>query len=64
MFLVQCPACGQRDLRSARAFSSFHSTDRGIEITVGCSRCGTEVHVLTGAGAAVAPVAATSGAAA
>lgn len=66
MFLVHCPACGQRELRSTRAFSSFRSTHHGVEIAVGCSRCGTEAHLLTGAAAAatavaaIAPSAATS----
>ena len=57
MFLVHCPACGQRELRSTRALSSFSSTARGIEIAMACSRCGVTVHTLTGVRAtAPAPV--------
>ncbi len=48
MFLLQCPACGQRELRSTSALSSFANTARGIEMVIGCSRCGTAVHTITG----------------
>jgi hypothetical protein len=49
MFLLECPACGQRELRSTRSLSSFANTDHGIELAMSCSRCGTSVHTLTGA---------------
>ena len=49
MFLLECPACGQRELRSVHALSSFANTDHGIELTMGCTRCGASVHTLTGA---------------
>ncbi|HKY66409.1 MAG TPA: hypothetical protein VJM49_08575, partial [Acidimicrobiales bacterium] len=49
MFLFQCPACGQRELRSTRSLSSFTSTARGIELAIACSRCGTTVRTVTGA---------------
>jgi len=52
MFLVYCPACGQRELRSTRALSSFTTTAHGIELAVDCSRCGATVRLLTGARAA------------
>ena len=52
MFLLHCPACGQRELRSTRALSSFTNTSRGIEVAVACSHCGAEVHLVTGARAA------------
>jgi len=49
MFLLHCPACGQRELRSTRALSSFTNTSRGVEVAIGCSRCGSVVRTLTGA---------------
>ena len=49
MFLLHCPSCGQRELRSVHALSSFANTDHGIELTMSCSRCGASVHTLTGA---------------
>jgi hypothetical protein len=49
MFLLHCPACGQRELRSVHALSSFANTDHGIELSMSCSRCGASVHTLTGA---------------
>jgi uncharacterized Zn finger protein len=52
MFLLHCPACGQRELRSTRAISSFVNTPLGIEIAMGCSRCGSVVRTLIGARAA------------
>lgn len=52
MFLLDCPACGQRELRSSRALASFTTTAHGIEIVIGCTRCGAEVHLVTGACAA------------
>jgi hypothetical protein len=55
MFLLHCPVCGQRELRSTRALSSFTNTSCGIEIAMGCSRCGSVVRTLTGARSA-APV--------
>ena len=64
MFLLHCPACGQRELRSTRALSSFANTAHGIELAMRCSRCGTSVHTLTGARAGAverrAPVAPTA----
>jgi len=63
MFLLHCPACGQRELRGVHGLSSFSNTDHGIELTMSCSRCGTAVHTLTGARAGAverhAPVAPT-----
>jgi C4-type Zn-finger protein len=52
MFLLHCPVCGQRELRSTRSLTSFTSTPHGIEIAMGCSRCGSIVRTLTGARAA------------
>lgn len=52
MFLVECPACGQRELRSTRSLSSFTTTAHGIELAVACSRCGATVRTVTGAHAA------------
>jgi uncharacterized Zn finger protein len=49
MFLLHCPACGQRELRSTRALSSFSSTPHGIELTMKCTGCGSLVHTVTGA---------------
>jgi hypothetical protein len=49
MFLLECPSCGQRELRSTRSLSSFANTANGIELAMSCSRCGTSVHTLTGA---------------
>ena len=52
MFLLHCPACGQRELRSTRALSSFTNTAHGIELAAECSRCGSTVRMMTGARAA------------
>ena len=56
MFLLECPSCGQRELRSVHALSSFANTSSGIEHTMSCSRCGASVHTLTGARAATTEV--------
>lgn len=69
MFLLHCPACGQRELRSIRSLSSFANTASGVELAMSCSSCGTSVHTLTGARAGavehrspVAPTPATTAA--
>jgi uncharacterized Zn finger protein len=49
MFLLHCPACGQRELRSTRALSSFTNTAHGIKLTMTCTQCGSLVHTVTGA---------------
>jgi hypothetical protein len=54
MFLLHCPACGQRELRSSRSLTSFSSTAHGIELTMKCTRCDALVHTLTGARAGTA----------
>jgi hypothetical protein len=61
MFLLHCPACGQRELRSTRALSSFTTTARGIELTMKCTRCASLVHTLTGARAGAADTHSTVG---
>lgn len=54
MFLLHCPACGQRELRSTRSLTSFTSTAHGIEFSMKCTGCGSLVHTLTGARAGTA----------
>jgi hypothetical protein len=54
MFLLHCPACGQRELRSTRSLASFTTTAHGIELTMKCTRCDSLVHTLTGARAGTA----------
>jgi uncharacterized Zn finger protein len=49
MFLLHCPACGQRELRSTRSLASFTNTAHGIELTMKCTQCGSLVHTVTGA---------------
>jgi hypothetical protein len=58
MFLVDCLACGHRELRSPRALLSFANTGRGIELAVPCTRCGVEVRMATGRAADVSAPAA------
>jgi hypothetical protein len=62
MFLVHCPACGRRELRGARSLVDFATTDRGIELALVCTCCGTEVRMVTGRLAAAHPSAAAAGA--
>lgn len=62
MFLVHCPACGRRELRGTRSLVDFAPTDRGIELALVCTCCGTEVRMLTGRHVAARPPAAVAGA--
>lgn len=48
MFLVDCPSCGRRELRSPRALLNLANTARGIEIAAPCGQCGAVVHTITG----------------
>jgi hypothetical protein len=48
MFLVHCPVCGRRELRSPRSLTHFANTARGIELAVRCSTCGSKVRMVTG----------------
>ncbi|MGH8894813.1 MAG: hypothetical protein ACRDWY_16150 [Actinomycetes bacterium] len=40
MFLTDCQACGQRELRGARAIDLLVNTDQGIDVVYSCTRCG------------------------
>jgi hypothetical protein len=39
MFLTDCPTCGLRELRGARAIETVVSTDGGHAIVYRCHRC-------------------------
>jgi DNA-directed RNA polymerase subunit RPC12/RpoP len=55
MFVVECPRCGQRELRSIHAINGLSNTVRGIELALTCSNCGTDVRLITGRQAAGSP---------
>lgn len=48
MFVVDCPACGQRELRSVHAVTGASNTSRGIELALTCSNCGAALRFVTG----------------
>ena len=48
MFLVDCPVCGHRELRSARALLDLANTPDGVVYTIACHRCGTAARTVTG----------------
>jgi hypothetical protein len=48
MFVVDCPACGQHELRSLHAVTGLSNTSRGIELALTCSNCGAPLRVVTG----------------
>jgi DNA-directed RNA polymerase subunit RPC12/RpoP len=56
MFVVECPRCGQRELRSIHAINGLSNTVLGIELALTCSNCGTDVRLITGRQAAGSPV--------
>ncbi len=63
MFLVHCPTCGHRELRSFSALLGVTNEEHGIVLTFGCSNCGATVRSVTGR-SAVPPAAASHHAAA
>jgi hypothetical protein len=56
MFVVECPRCGQRELRSIHAINGLANTSRGIELALTCGNCGAEVRLVTGRQVAGSPV--------
>ena len=54
MFLVDCPTCSHRELRSFSALLAVANDERGIVLTFECSHCGSTVRSVTGRATAVA----------
>jgi DNA-directed RNA polymerase subunit RPC12/RpoP len=53
MFLVDCPTCSHRELRSFSALLAVANDERGIVLTFECTHCGSTVRSVTGRAAAV-----------
>ena len=47
-FLVECPACGRRELRGLSGLTSLENTPTGIVLRFACRGCGAEVQLATG----------------
>lgn len=54
MFLVDCPTCSHRELRSFSALRGVTNHERGIVLTFECSNCSASVRSVTGRAGAVA----------
>lgn len=52
MFLVDCPTCGHRELRSFSALLGVTNEEHGIVLAFACSSCGATVRSVTGRSAA------------
>lgn len=48
MFLVDCPACGLRELRGTRSLLELANTAHGVEWAIACARCGAVVRTAGG----------------
>jgi DNA-directed RNA polymerase subunit RPC12/RpoP len=55
MFLVDCPTCRHRELRSFSALLGVTNDERGIVLAFECSNCGSTVRSVTGRPGAVSP---------
>ena len=49
MLLVECTACGRRELRGVRSIERLQHTSLGIVVTVACAGCGHRNQMDTGA---------------
>jgi DNA-directed RNA polymerase subunit RPC12/RpoP len=56
MFLVDCPTCSHRELRSFSALLAVANDERGIVLTFECSHCGSTVDSVTGRAGVTAPI--------
>lgn len=55
MFLVDCPTCSHRELRSFSGLLGVTNDERGIVLTFECNSCGSTVRSVTGRTGAVTP---------